>query len=139
MSLDNIKISEEKLKLLIGMLLKENNFEVIDLNLDVQTYTPEKTTSETPDMLVSDYLLDFIVDYYAPLNGDNPSLFLGDFSKMLSLAYKSVSTYIIGNDGKITTDTSDVYISYPTIVRIDYLIEETHIMTLSFHVILEKD
>ena len=139
MPLNNIRISEEKLRFLIGTLLRENNFQIIDFDLDIETYTPQTTTNETPYMRVSGYMIDITVDYNSVLNGDEPAAFLNDFAKMLSLAYKSVSTYIIGNDGKITTETSDVFISDPMIIRIDYLFEETHIVTLSFHVTHEID
>ena len=139
MSLNNIRISEEKLRFLIGTLLRENNFQIIDFDLDIETYTPKTTTNETPSMRVSDYTIDITVDYNSILNGNEPAAFLNDFSEMLSLAYKSVSTYIIGNDGKITTETSDVVISDPMIMGIEYILEETHIVTLSFYVMHETD
>ncbi len=139
MSLNNITISRDKLRFLVGMLLRENNFEVIELDLNIETYTPKKTTKETPSLHVSDYVIFFTVDYNNPLHGDDPSLFLVDFAKMLSLAYKSVSTYIIGNDGKITTDTSDAFISDPIIETIDYVFDNKHTIALSFYVTHETE
>jgi hypothetical protein len=134
MLLNTIKISEEKLKYLIGMSLQENNFEVIDFDIDFDTYTPNTTTSETPTLVVDSYNISITTDYNGVLQGDDPRLFAKDFLKMLELVEKSVSTYIVDVNGKITTDTSNAYISEPMIIHIDYSFEEKHKTSLSFYV-----
>ena len=134
MPLNNIRILEEKLKYLIGMSLQENNFEVIDFDIDFDTYTPQTTTSETPTMVVDSYSIFITTDYGGVLHGDDPRLFVKDFLKMLEIVEQSVSTYIVDVNGKITTDTSNSFISEPMITYIDYSIEEKHKTSLSFYI-----
>jgi hypothetical protein len=134
MTLNNIKISKEKLKYLIGMILEEKNFEVIDFDIDFDTHTPNTTTSETPTMVVDSYTIFITTDYGGVLHGDDPRLFVKDFLKMLEIVEQSVSTYIVDVNGKITTDTSNAYISEPMIMYIDYGFEEKHKTSLSFYV-----
>jgi hypothetical protein len=134
MPLNTIKISEEKLKYLIGMSLQENNFEVIDFDIDFDTYTPQTTTPETPTLMVDSYNISITTDYNGVLQGDHPRLFVKDFLKMLEIVEQSVSTYIVDVNGKITTDTTNTYISEPMITHIDYTFEEKHKTSLSFYI-----
>jgi len=46
MAEDRVKILKEKIQYLISMALTERNFDVISVDADISTYTPQTTGSE---------------------------------------------------------------------------------------------
>ena len=124
----NEKILTEKLKYLISMDAKR--FEIKDFGIDFIYDGPEKVELSESDVYIK---FDF--------NGamDNESDVIGyDIKNMCDELGKSVYTYGINKNGKLTTEGD--YNVYPAMIwKINYDTDSTHIFDVSYKVVLENE
>jgi hypothetical protein len=124
----NKEVLTEKLKYLISMDAK--NFEIKDFTIDFMfdAYQKEK-------------LLEYDVYIKFDFNGgiDNESDVIGyDIKNMCDELGKSIYTYGINKNGKLTTEGN--YNVYPAMIwKINYDTDSTHIFDVSYKVVLENE
>ena len=124
----NEKILTEKLKYLISMDAKR--FEIKDFSIDFIYDGPQKVELSEYDVYIK---FDF--------NGamDNESDVIGyDIKNMCDELGKSIYTYGINKNGKLTTEGD--YDVYPAMIwKINYDTDSTHIFDVSYKVVLENE
>lgn len=132
MSEDKSNILSEKIKYLITMELTQRNFEVLSVDADIQTYTPNTTGSETPKKLIDDYDIFVIVDYNGRLDSDDPHSFGRDIQKACEYMRNAVTQYTITKEGKIVKGDENIYCSDAFVIRMEYNYEELHKFEVNF-------
>lgn len=132
MAEDRVKILKEKIQYLIRMALTERNFEVMSIDADISTYTPQTTGSETPKNLIDEYDITLVVDYKGSLDSYEPYSFANDIQNMCNSMRNCVTQYTITKNGKIVKGDDDIYASDAFIIDIDFKYEELHKFTVHF-------
>jgi len=132
MAEDRDKILKEKIQYLISMALTERNFDVISVDADISTYTPQTTGSETPKDLIEEYYILLVVDYKGSLDSYDPYSFGRDIQNMCNSMRNCVTQYTITKNGKIVRGDDDVYCDDAFIIDIDFKYEELHKFKVNF-------
>jgi hypothetical protein len=132
MAEDRDKILKEKIQYLISMALTERNFDVISVDADISTYTPQTTGSETPKDLIEEYYILLVVDYKGSLDSYDPYSFGRDIQNMCNSMKNCVTQYTITKNGKIVRGDDDVYCDDAFIIDIDFKYEELHKFKVNF-------
>jgi hypothetical protein len=109
--MNNITKSREKLAYLINMMLKENDFEVLGLDISVDTYTPKTTTKEEPQPMVELYDIFLSVDYLKEIPSWESSRYINTLSKVLNKIDECVTEFTITSEGKVVRGSGDMSMS----------------------------
>lgn len=109
--MNNITKSREKLEYLINMMLRENDFEVLSLDISVDTYTPKTTTKEESQPIVESYYIFLSVDYLKEIPSYNDGEFTNKISKVLPKIKKCVTEFTITSEGKLVRGEGDMSFS----------------------------
>jgi hypothetical protein len=125
-------ILKEKIQYLVTAELIQRNFEVKSVDADIQTYTPQTTSSESTTQLVEEYDLFLIVDYDGPIDSFEPWHFSRDIQKVCNLLRDAVTQYTITQELKIVKGDDNVYCSDAFIISMEFKYEETHIFNVNF-------
>jgi hypothetical protein len=121
----NEEILSEKLKYLILMSAKRNQFEIMNV------YVEFNYTDESHEKLES-YDVDVKFDYNGSLEFEMYS-FAHDMQRMSEKLRDVISEYIISQDGKlINGNNSKCYPSDPMVFSIEYKVDEKHIFDLGY-------
>ena len=129
------KILTEKISYLITNELRENKFDVLSIDIDFSIEMLEPLMSQTKEYVIDSYDIFIDVDYNGALDGYDPYLFASHLKILCEKAYDSVSQYVITPQGKITSDKgNNIVVHEGMILKIDYVIEETHKFNLTFKV-----
>jgi hypothetical protein len=132
MAEDRVKILKEKIQYLISVALTERKFEVISIDADISSYTPQTTGSEPPKTLIDEYYIVLVVDYKGSLDSYEPYAFTRDIKNICESMRNCVTQYTITKNGKIVNGDDDVYVSDAFIMNIDFKYEELHKFTVNF-------
>ena len=132
MAEDRVKILKEKIQYLISMALTERNFEVISIDADISSHTPQTTGSEPPKNLIDEYYIVLVVDYKGSLDSYEPYSFARDIKTICESMRNCVTQYTITKNGKIVNGDDDVYASDAFIMDIDFKYEELHKFAVNF-------
>jgi|TARA_R110000868_G_scaffold38670_1_gene135215 hypothetical protein len=121
----NEEVLSEKLKYLILMSAKRNQFEIMNV------YVEFNYTDESHEKLES-YDVDVKFDYNGSLEFEMYS-FAHDIQRMSEKLRDVISEYIISQDGKlINGNNSKCYPSDPMVFSIEYKVDEKHIFDLGY-------
>ena len=121
----NEEVLSEKLKYLILMSAKRNQFEIMNV------YVEFNYTDESHEKLES-YDVDVKFDYNGSLEFEMYS-FAHDIQRMSEKLRDVISEYIISQDGKlINGNNSKCYPSDPIVFSIEYKVDEKHIFDLGY-------
>ena len=121
----NEEVLSEKLKYLILMSAKRNQFEIMNV------YVEFNYTDESHEKLES-YDVDVKFDYNGSLEFEMYS-FAHDIQRMSEKLRDIISEYIISQDGKlINGNNSKCYPSDPMVFSIEYKVDEKHIFDLGY-------
>jgi hypothetical protein len=121
----NEEVLSEKLKYLILMSAKRNQFEVMNV------YVEFNYTDESHEKLES-YDVDVKFDYEGSLEFEMYS-FAHDIQRMSEKLRDVISEYVISQDGKlINGNSSKCYPSDPLVYSIEYKVDEKHIFDLGY-------
>jgi hypothetical protein len=121
----NEEVLSEKLKYLILMSAKRNQFEIMNVYLEFNY------TDESHEKLES-YDVDVKFDYEGSLEFEMYS-FAHDIQRMSEKLRDVISEYIISQDGKlINGNNSKCYPSDPMVFSIEYKVDEKHIFDLGY-------
>jgi len=121
----NEEVLSEKLKYLILMSAKRNQFEIMNV------YVEFNYTDESHEKLES-YDVDVKFDYEGSLEFEMYS-FAHDIQRMSEKLRDVISEYIISQDGKlINGNNSKCYPSDPMVFSIEYKVDEKHIFDLGY-------
>jgi len=121
----NEEVLSEKLKYLILMSAKRNQFEIMNV------YVEFNYTDESHEKLES-YDVDVKFDYEGSLEFEMYS-FAHDIQRMSEKLRGIISEYIINQDGKIINgNDSKCYPSDPLVFSIEYKVDEKHIFDLGY-------
>ena len=121
----NEEVLSEKLKYLILMSAKRNQFEIMNVYLEFNY------TDESHEKLES-YDVDVKFDYNGSLEFEMYS-FAHDIQRMSEKLRDVISEYIISQDGKlINGNNSKCYPSDPMVFSIEYKVDEKHIFDLGY-------
>jgi hypothetical protein len=129
---DNFKVVKEKVEYLITSALQENNFNVFDIDIYIDTHTPKTTGVEEPKTLVERYDINIDFDYNGALDSYDPYSFSRDIVKMCEILKESVSQFTITQEGKIVRGDENIDVSEPIIMSIDFKHEELHKFIVNF-------
>jgi len=121
----NEEVLSEKLKYLILMSAKRNQFEIMNV------YVEFNYTDESHEKLES-YDVDVKFDYEGSLEFEMYS-FAHDIQRMSEKLRDVISEYVISQDGKlINGNNSKCYPSDPLVYSIEYKVDEKHIFDLGY-------
>ena len=121
----NEEVLSEKLKYLILMSAKRNQFEIMNV------YVEFNYTDESHEKLES-YDVDVKFDYEGSLEFEMYS-FAHDIQRMSEKLRDVISEYVISQDGKlINGNNSKCYPSDPAVFSIEYKVDEKHIFDLGY-------
>ena len=121
----NEEVLSEKLKYLILMSAKRNQFDVMNV------YVEFNYTDESHEKLES-YDVDVKFDYEGSLEFEMYS-FAHDIQRMSEKLRDVISEYVISQDGKlINGNNSKCYPSDPLVFSIEYKVDEKHIFDLGY-------
>jgi hypothetical protein len=121
----NEEVLSEKLKYLIAMNAKPNQFDIISVNIEFEY------TDDTHQKLEV-YDIDVKFDYQGAIEFDLYS-FAQDIKLMSDKLQKIISEYVITEDGKIVSSSnSNCYATDPLIFNIDYEVDTRHIFDLGY-------
>ena len=121
----NEEVLSEKLKYLILMSAKRNQFEIMNV------YVEFNYTDESHEKLES-YDVDVKFDYEGSLEFEMYS-FAHDIQRMSEKLRDVISEYVISQDGKlINGNNSKCYPSDPMVFSIEYKVDEKHIFDLGY-------
>jgi hypothetical protein len=121
----NEEVLSEKLKYLILMSAKRNQFDVMNV------YVEFNYTDESHEKLES-YDVDVKFDYNGSLEFEMYS-FAHDMQRMSEKLRDVISEYVISQDGKlINGNNSKCYPSDPLVFSIEYKVDEKHIFDLGY-------
>lgn len=130
--MNNITKSREKLEYLINMMLKQNDFEVLGLDISVDTYTPKTTTKEEPQPMVELYDIFLSVDYLKEIPSFNDGEFTNKISKVLSKIEECVTEFTITGEGKLVRGEGDMSFS-SRILEFHFKEEELSKFDITYH------
>lgn len=130
--MNNITKSREKLEYLINMMLRQNDFEVIGLDISVDTYTPKTTAKEEPQPMVELYDIFLSVDYLKEIPSFNDGEFTNKISKVLSKIEKCVTEFTITSEGKLVRGEGDMSFS-SRILDFHFKEEELSKFEITYH------
>ena len=130
--MNNITKSREKLEYLINMMLRQNDFEVLGLDISVDTYTPKTTTKEEPQPMVELYDIFLSVDYLKEIPSFNDGEFTNKISKVLSKIEKCVTEFTITSEGKLVRGEGDMSFS-SRILDFHFKEEEQSKFEITYH------
>lgn len=130
--MNNITKSREKLEYLINMMLRQNDFEVLGLDISVDTYTPKTTTKEEPQPMVELYDIFLSVDYLKEIPSFNDGEFTNKISKVLSKIEKCVTEFTITSEGKLVRGEGDMSFS-SRILDFHFKEEELSKFEITYH------
>lgn len=130
--MNNITKSREKLEYLINMMLRQNDFEVLGLDISVDTYTPKTTTKEEPQPMVELYDIFLSVDYLKEIPSFNDGEFTNKISKVLSKIEKCVTEFTITSEGKLVRGEGDMSFS-SRILEFNFKEEELSKFDITYH------
>lgn len=114
------------------MMLKENDFEVLGLDISVDTYTPKTTTKEEPQPMVELYDMFLSVDYLKEIPSFNDGEFTNKISKVLSKIEECVTEFTITSEGKLVRGEGDMSFS-SRILSFNFVEEEKSIFEITYH------
>ena len=121
----NEEVLSEKLKYLILMSAKRNQFEIMNV------YVEFNYTDESHEKLES-YDVDVKFDYEGSLEFEMYS-FAHDIQRMSEKLRDVISEYVISQDGQlINGNSSKCYPSDPLVYSIEYKVDEKHIFDLGY-------
>ena len=121
----NEEVLSEKLKYLILMSAKRNQFEIMNV------YVEFNYTDESHEKLES-YDVDVKFDYEGSLEFEMYS-FAHDIQRMSEKLRDVISEYVISQDGKlINGNNSKCYPADPMVFSIEYKVDEKHIFDLGY-------
>jgi hypothetical protein len=121
----NEEVLSEKLKYLILMSAKRNQFDVMNV------YVEFNYTDESHEKLES-YDVDVKFDYNGSLEFEMYS-FAHDMQRMSEKLRDVISEYVISQDGKLVNgNNSKCYPSDPLVFSIEYKVDEKHIFDLGY-------
>lgn len=129
--MSNITKSREKLEYLINMMLRENDFEVLSLDISVDTYTPKTTTKEEPQPMVELYDIFLSVDYLKEIPSYDGG-FINKISKVLSKIEECVTEFTITSEGKLIRGEGDMSFS-SRILEFNFKEEELSKFDITYH------
>lgn len=128
----NEEVLSEKLKYLILMSAKRNQFEIMNV------YVEFNYTDESHEKLES-YDVDVKFDYEGSLEFEMYS-FAHDIQRMSEKLRDVISEYVISQDGKlINGNSSKCYPSDPLVYSIEYKVDEKHIFDLGYKFLYEEE
>ena len=152
--MNNITKSREKLEYLINMMLRQNVFEVLGLDISVDTYTPKTTTKEKPQPMVelydiflsvdisylfnnlnldsSMYSLFLSVDYLKEIPSWESSRYINTLSKVLNKIDECVTEFTITSEGKLVRGEGDMSFS-SRILDFHFKEEELSKFEITYH------
>jgi hypothetical protein len=130
--MNNITKSREKLEYLINMMLRQNDFEVLGLDISVDTYTPKTTTKEKPQPMVELYDIFLSVDYLKEIPSFNDGEFTNKISKVSSKIEKCVTEFTITSEGKLVRGEGDMSFS-SRILDFHFKEEELSKFEITYH------
>ena len=131
MKKENIPRIQEKLKYLLTMSFKESQFEVLQIDVEIDEYTE----NENGDIEIISYDIFPKLDFTGPIDGWSPWHFRNDLGKVFEKALDAASSYSIEPNGKLVSGSEDAYIEGPSIITMNYKIEEQHEFLFGFRVI----
>ena len=129
---DKSKILLEKIKYLITMELTQRNFEVLSVDTDIVTYTPDTTGSKPPKVLIDEYDIFLIVDYNGVITSYEPYSFGKGIQKVCESMRDAVTQYTITKEGKIVAGDKNIYCSDAFVLNMEFKFEELHKFTVNF-------
>jgi hypothetical protein len=128
----NEEVLSEKLKYLIAMNAKPNQFDIISVYIEFEY------TDDTHQKLEV-YDIDVKFDYQGAIEFDLYS-FAQDIKLMSDKLQKIISEYVITEDGKIVSSAnSNCYTTDPLIFNIDYEVDTRHIFDLGYKFRYDKN
>jgi hypothetical protein len=130
MKKDNIPVIQEKLQYLLTQSFKENRFDVLGIDVEIDEYTEK----DNGDLKIISYDVYPKVDYQGPLDGWEPWHFRNDLGKMFEHAFMAASSFSIEQDGRVVRGSENVYIGEPSVISMNYKVEEQHEFLLSFKI-----
>lgn len=130
--MNNITKSREKLEYLINMMLRQNDFEVLGLDISVDTYTPKTTTKEEPQPMVELYDIFLSVDYLKEIPSFNDGLYIDNLSGVLKKIEKCVTEFTITSEGKLVRGEGDMSFS-SRILEFHFKEEELSKFEITYH------
>jgi hypothetical protein len=130
MKKDNIPVIQEKLQYLLTQSFKENRFDVLRIDVEIDEYTEK----DNGDLEIISYDVYPKVDYQGPLDGWEPWHFRNDLGKMFEHAFMAASSFSIEQDGRVVRGSENVYIGEPSVISMNYKVEEQHEFLLSFKI-----
>lgn len=132
MSKDKFNVVKEKIQYLITSVLQEKDFNVLDIDLFIDTYIPQTTGIEEPEPMIESYELFLNFDYNGRIDSYEAYSFTRDISIMLERLEEGVSQFTLTEEGKIVRDNKNINVSSPFILNIDFKHEELHKFDVSF-------
>ena len=130
MKKDKIPVIQEKLQYLLTQSFKENRFDVLGIDVEIDEYTEK----DNGDLKIISYDVYPKVDYQGPLDGWEPWHFRNDLGKMFEHAFMAASSFSIEQDGRVVRGSENVYIGEPSVISMNYKVEEQHEFLLSFKI-----
>jgi hypothetical protein len=130
MKKDKIPVIQEKLQYLLTQSFKENRFDVLRIDVEIDEYTEK----DNGDLEIISYDVYPKVDYQGPLDGWEPWHFRNDLGKMFEHAFMAASSFSIEKDGRVVRGSENVYIGEPSVISMNYKVEEQHEFLLSFKI-----
>jgi hypothetical protein len=130
MKKDKIPVIQEKLQYLLTQSFKENRFDVLRIDVEIDEYTQK----DNGDLEIISYDVYPKVDYQGPLDGWEPWHFRNDLGKMFEHAFMAASSFSIEQDGRVVRGSENVYIGEPSVISMNYKVEEQHEFLLSFKI-----
>jgi hypothetical protein len=130
MKKDKIPVIQEKLQYLLTQSFKENRFDVLRIDVEIDEYTEK----DNGDLEIISYDVYPKVDYQGPLDGWEPWHFRNDLGKMFEHAFMAASSFSIEQDGRVVRGSENVYIGEPSVISMNYKVEEQHEFLLSFKI-----
>jgi hypothetical protein len=130
MKKDKIPVIQEKLQYLLTQSFKENRFDVLRIDVEIDEYTEK----DNGDLEIISYDVYPKVDYQGPLDGWEPWHFRNDLGKMFEHAFMAASSFSIEQDGRVVRGSENVYVGEPSVISMNYKVEEQHEFLLSFKI-----
>jgi hypothetical protein len=130
MKKDKIPVIKEKLQYLLTQSFKENFFDVLEIDVEIDEYEEK----DNGDIQIITYFVYPKVDYQGVLDGWTPRNFRNGLGKVFEYALTAVSNFSIEQNGKVVRGSENVYIDEPSVIGMNYKIDESHEFLLSFKV-----
>jgi len=130
MKKDKIPVIQEKLKYLLTQSFKENHFDVKGMDIEIDEYDEK----DNGDIEIISYDVYPKVDYEGSIDGWDPWHFRNDLGKLFEHAHRAASSFSIEQDGRIVRGSENVYVEEPSVITINYKVDELHEFLLSFKI-----